>query len=373
VNDDDALVAGGARYALILRRGDNVIERYSLATLQKERTFSSDYHRAFSLTMGRSSPGIALLVAGDDTDLDFNVLAFDAETMSVTATAPRDIISEFDRPSQATVRASADGHRFGVCRDRISPSGFTILDVDGDKISKFYEHKECGVLVPDADGSEIYTTNSAVFTNTCGPLLVGKDNWARGTAYAPSYHPLYFLGIPYSTDHKGPKAVGIYLKDTTSPLVEISDAFPALSPVKIAMSTNRRGKNPDPLTPDKRFHFYPQLNLVLTIPPANDKIVAHPLDIHALLEQQNRNYLYVTSVPPLAETGTRYHYQLEAASHAGGVKFSLQSGPAGLTVSESGEVTWDTPPDGTNRDIEVSLRDASGEATHHTFRIKVRN
>jgi len=372
VNDDNALVAGGARYALVVRRGENVIDRYSLATLQKERSFnSSEYRQAFSLTMGRSSPGIALLVSGADQDLDFNVLSFDAETMSVAATAPRAVADDLGRPSRMTVRASADGHRFGVCRDGTSPSGFTILDARGDTISRFYEHEDSGVLVPGADGSEIYTTASGVFTHTHGPVLATKGNWARGTAYVPSYHPLYFLGIPYSTDKKGPKIAGIYLKDTTTPLLELANAFPALSPAKIVQSTNRNGKNPDPLTPDKRFHFYPQLNLILTIPPANDKIVAHPIDIHALLEQKGAPYLYVTSVPPFAETGTRYHYQLETASHAGGVKFALQTGPAGLTVSESGEVTWDTSPQPTDKTVEVSLQDASGETTHHTFHIVV--
>ena len=128
------------------------------------------------------------------------------------------------------------------------------------------------------------------------------------------------------------------------------------------------GRNKDPLTADKRYHFYPQLNLLLTIPPTNNKIVARPLDVRAMLDKKGIDYLYVVSSAPVGKVSAAYHYKLDVASH-GKVQFTLQSGPRGLTVSKTGDVVWNAPAEPADEMVSVSLKDESGQETSHTFRV----
>jgi hypothetical protein len=60
-------------------------------------------------------------------------------------------------------------------------------------------------------------------------------------------------------------------------------------------------------------------------------------------------------------------------SNAGGVKYALQSGPRGLTVSPEGVVDWTPPPMPGDETVIVSLKDSSGQETLHTFQISVVN
>ncbi len=129
------------------------------------------------------------------------------------------------------------------------------------------------------------------------------------------------------------------------------------------------GRSTDPLTLDKRYHFFPQLNLFLTIPPTNDKIVARAFNIRQLLDEKGIDYLYVTSFPPLGKVSASYHYQLEVASHAGSITYALQAGPSGLTISKDGRVEWKPPAQPADETVIVSLKDASGQELLHSFHV----
>ena len=64
----------------------------------------------------------------------------------------------------------------------------------------------------------------------------------------------------------------------------------------------------------------------------------------------------------VVETGTiEALRKVEVKSKAGGLKYSLETPPPGMTVSADGTVTWDVPADFAQPDVEVSLtvRDAS--------------
>ncbi len=362
--DDRAVIAGGAKYMLVASPGENLLQRYSLDTLKLDRTITNSFGNVTSLTMGRSSPGLALMIAGNSSPGGFNVMAFDAESMTVVATAERNIAMQMYSPN-ATVRASAEGRTFGVYRPGLSPSGFTILNFHDNELSQFYEHVSPGVLVPNADGSQIFTSSSGIYTDKYAPLIEGSGNWASGVTYLPSYHPKYFLSVPYNyiSDKKATNTIGIFLEGTSRALLQMSEEFKEM---RIAKQGAGRG---DPITADKRYHFYPQLNLLLTIPPTNNKIVARPLNILSLLDQKGIDYLYVLSTAPLGQVSAPYRYKLEAASRAGKVKFALQSGPPGLTISADGAVAWKAPAEPKDETVIVSLKDASGQETLHTFHV----
>ena len=60
-------------------------------------------------------------------------------------------------------------------------------------------------------------------------------------------------------------------------------------------------------------------------------------------------------------------------TNKGGLKVKLESGPDGMKVSPEGEVTWAVPADfeGPAPEVLVSIGDASGRQTFHTFAVAV--
>jgi len=182
---------------------------------------------------------------------------------------------------------------------------------------------------------------------------------------------MYFLGIPYNESHgsskkKSVRSIGIYLTGSSQSLIQIPEES---GQTPGASEHNRR--NDDPITLDKRYHFFPHLNLLLTIPATNDKIVARSVNVRQLLDEKGIDYLYVTSIAPQGKVSAHYEFKLEAVSKAGGVKFALQTGPAGLTVSSDGKVAWEAPAKPVEENVIVSLKDASGQEAFHTCRIVI--
>ncbi|MEI9895522.1 MAG: hypothetical protein WDN28_16925 [Chthoniobacter sp.] len=163
---------------------------------------------------------------------------------------------------------------------------------------------------------------------------------------------------------KNAGAIGIYWTGASQPLLLTPGGFPEMQAGK-----KEPGRSTDPLTLDKRYHFFPQLNLFLTIPPTNDKIVARAFNIRQLLDEKGIDYLYVTSFPPLGKVSASYHYQLEVASHAGSITYALQAGPSGLTISKDGRVEWKPPAQPADETVIVSLKDASGQELLHSFHV----
>jgi hypothetical protein len=102
----------------------------------------------------------------------------------------------------------------------------------------------------------------------------------------------------------------------------------------------------DDFTVEKRFHFVPAANLLVTIPLTNDRLVLGRIDVRQALDKFGRDYLVVTTRSKLCATaGETFNHQNEAFSKAGGIRYTVKQGPDGLTVSETGETTW-LPPKG---------------------------
>ena len=184
---------------------------------------------------------------------------------------------------------------------------------------------------------------------------------------------MYFYSIPYGEDRssqekKAPTTPAIYVGRSSEPLVSLPEPFDEMM-TKIGVERSRSG--PDPLTLDKRCHFYPQLDLFLTIPPTNDKIIARPVNVRKILTDKGIDYLYVTSTTPIAHVSQPFQYQLEAVSKAGGVTYSLQTGPVGLSVTADGIVSWNAPAKAGDETVIVGLKDSSGTEAFHTFQVFV--
>ena len=130
-----------------------------------------------------------------------------------------------------------------------------------------------------------------------------------------------------------------------------------------------------PLSIDKRVHFFPTANLLVNIPTMRDQLVLHRLDVNAALEKAGIDYLYVTSLPPTtASRGSTFTYTIAVKSRQGSIRYTLDSGPDGMTISDHGDLKWSVPasePVG-RQGVIVTIKDASGQEILHSFNITIR-
>jgi hypothetical protein len=99
------------------------------------------------------------------------------------------------------------------------------------------------------------------------------------------------------------------------------------------------------------------------------------LDVRKALDKLGGDYLVVTSPSNLyATAGESFSHQIDAFSKAGSIRYSLAQGPDGLTVSQSGNLTWLPPKRPANDDLVtavVTVADSTGTERFHTLRIRV--
>jgi hypothetical protein len=131
----------------------------------------------------------------------------------------------------------------------------------------------------------------------------------------------------------------------------------------------------DDFTVDKRFHFVPAANLLVTIPFTNDRIVVRRLDVRKALDKLGGDYLVVTSPSNLhATAGKSLSHQIEALSKAGDIRYTVAQGPDGLAVSPTGNLTWLPPKSAARGDVVtavVTVADSTGTERFHTLRIRL--
>ena len=373
LEEDPAVFAGGAEHILISYPKKNLIVRHNLDTLEKERTVNNPLGMVDSIAIGRSSSRYAMMLAGGSQNGhdSSKIKVFDFIRMAAVE------VGEVESHAFLTgtgniLRASADGRLYGCTKTSGSPSGVGIIQFKNGKLTTRYEHDSKGTVIPNPDGSLIFTTYGGVFTPDYIPVIKSNGNWSSATHFIPSYHSMYFFSVPpqerpSSGDKSLQKPIELYIKGSNQPLISLTEPFDEMR----MTSDDQYSRNKSPFTVEKRYHFIPQLDLFLTIPESNDKIVARTIKVHDLLDEKEIDYLYVTSSPPPAVVSKPYTYQLEVASRAGGVKYSLQSGPDELDLSADGLITWTPPEKASEEPVIVSISDALGQETFYTFQIVV--
>jgi hypothetical protein len=131
-------------------------------------------------------------------------------------------------------------------------------------------------------------------------------------------------------------------------------------------------RNHSGLSLDKRVHLIPDAKLLVVLPETNDRLIVRRVDPEEALEKSEFDYLLVTSTPVNVVTrGSLYSYQITVKSRKGGVKYKLDSGPAGMKLSPDGRLTWTVPGDWSTKenDVIITLSDSSGQEVFHTFKI----
>lgn len=103
--------------------------------------------------------------------------------------------------------------------------------------------------------------------------------------------------------------------------------------------------------------------------PFGSRICLKRYDIEAEIAKLDSNVLHVMSDPPTEfYPGMKLDYSIRALSNRGGLKYRLEAGPGGMTVSAAGRVEWSAPIDAPQRQTAViAVSDRSTKTIFHNI------
>ncbi len=237
---------------------------------------------------------------------------------------------------------------------------------------------ELGHFVPGPDGATFFT-GTGDRRDASGKLIgrVEPDDPRKPREIAlPSIDPSYYLmvgGLPSVAyqPHQTSSAPGAVTASVHAE-GDGSRLFTVYGLDEMATTVKLEDWYPDDVTTDKRFHFIPAANLLVTIPPSNDCLVLRRVDVAAVA---GGDRLVVVSPTALSVTaGEKLQHRIVARSKKGGITYTLSSGPDGLVVSKDGQLTWTAPSAQKGEEVTavVTVGDPSGDEVFHTLKIRVR-
>lgn len=374
LSSDNVLFAAGAEKLIIVVRNQSVIQRYDLATQKMERTAPlPEVGQLDGLALGYASAGPAMLMTRQGPRL------LNLEKLEL-ADPKEDVGDNRWRPHPQyplQVRASADGSTFAAWEPGLSPGGIRLLTLDGDTAKYRYEHSSAGVLQPSYDGNLLFT-GAGLYSADLKPLSADRFH---GIVCIPAYHPAYFLGFDrqnrihgHNTRNSRNRAENPKLSLYTTGDKRLLVSFTEFDELNDPQETPFNRFNS--LSIDKRVHFFPTANLLVTVASTRDQLVLRRLEVTAALEKAGIDYLYVASLPPppAAARGSKFTYAIAVQSRQGRLQFALDSGPEGMTLSADGKLQWNVPADqaANHEAVIVTIKDASGQEIQHSFNIAIR-
>jgi serine protease Do len=379
---EDALVAAGAAKFVILSPSHSVLQRWSLATLEKERTVVAGADATFTaLAMGSSSAGPIMffcVTEGRQHPIGSAGFGFlDLETLKPLKLDRSTSYFMGNRQGnnagstillssphfgggneRVQLRAAPGGELFAAWSTTHSPRGMlSFVWRSKGSVEMHYDHNDVGHILPGGDGRTLYTGSGGLFNEDLKPSRLGMS--AKGF-FVPSTDPNYFLGLDK-------QRASLYVTGNSSPLLVVN----GLAELDDSSSRNRQSD----MIADKRVVFIPPADLLVTFPLSQDQVVLRRLNVMESLRKSDIDYLFVSSMPVRKATrGAAYEYPLSVQSRRGGLKYDLTSGPEGMKVSPAGKITWDVPGDieGDDVTVVVTIKDSSNQEIFHTFSIRLR-
>ncbi len=358
VAEDNVKIAAGRDKLVVVLPGAKLIQRYSLATFERELTAPLPYpYQLIGITMGPASDG-PLLVESADYPRIGAMSFFDIRTMKKLDLQPGRPVPCNIAPN-VRLHASADGSVITAGNQSYILSGQTF---------NAYDVPANGYLLPSPDGRTLYSAGRQ-FTAEGKPLGEQKGGYGSALWYLPAVQGPYYLSLNEKREGNAGKqflSLAVHLSGDSRPLFTLPN-FSALDGLVDWISGR-----PSPF--ERHIFLIPDAHLLVLMPKSNDKLVLHRFDPDQLLEQSGVDYLFVQSRPPArAVKGATYRYPIAVRSKKGGVKLRLDAGPSGMKVTPEGKLTWDVPANFAEPEVDVILTvsDASGQEIFHTFKIAV--
>jgi WD40 repeat protein len=308
---EDVLVAAGARQAVLVYPSLGFLHRVDLETLALDgQTRIPVSGRVTAIAMGSDSAGPILAAWSPAYRRDPNTHHYfsliDLGTLKVVdvrsthyndgkpstaafdawgGLAPiRGVIIPFELNGRKSlhVRASAGGNLFGLWDTDVSPGGLAILDLRSDEARVSFEHTDAVHVVPGPDGRAVYT-GALGRVDPDGKPLSRLGEWVAYPRMIPSTDPKFYLGVSLpNSDPNGPRVVLTFHEAGTDRvrghLDERFDDFEAGAMPPNRPATEQR----QTLDFDRRFLWVPQAELLVLIPPTDDRLILRKVAASAL-------------------------------------------------------------------------------------------
>ena len=375
-------IAAGMDKVFVADPGTGAVQRWDLRSMQKEVTVP--------LPTGPMGTTLDAMVTGSAAYGPILVGYTEKERSGGTGkfvdpVTFKEVVPEFERGMQLPVmtpylaRASADGRTFAYHAGHGGePHAMKVISLEGTtaKLVGDVWPAPTSLGVPSADGLLIYTS-AGVFTSRMIPSDGGKQGSSLPARHGPLSLRLQPAGDPHAMKRRpGSKTassgstVTFHFPKDERPIGKLEDVD------GIHHEGIGYGGSQDKINHDKRVHWIPNAKILVTIPASNDKLLLYRFDPDEVLAKSDIDYLYVTSsAPTLAVKGSEYAYYVQVKSKRGGVKYKLESGPAGMKVGSDGRVTWAVPKDfdQAEADVLLTVSDATGQEVFHSFRMTVKS
>lgn len=370
----DVLVAGTRSHIIVLDRSNDVLERWSLKKLTKERVVKPPFQGiAKSLITGNVTEGpvIALWAQGSDALSRCQFMSIDVATLQGNRLEAKGGRLHVSFRDATHLRMSADGSVFGMWATSHSPQGLNSVRVQGNQLIGLNKHTSVGHVVPGPSGMHLFTGLGGVFTNE---LNAKSANSRSNIPCVPTSHSNFYVTVPAEpgaqrnmgrNPFKGIRS-SLNVVSSQSVLTDLPD-------LGLGSDDSNRSWTTSDFSLDKRVHFHVQAGLLATVPFTNDKVLLQKVDLEETLRKSGTDYFFIMSVPERTfVAGQRYEYQCSVLARRDGVRFELASGPEGMEVSRDGKLTWDVPSGFTEDSVNVILNveGSEGESLYDTFTLR---
>jgi hypothetical protein len=360
IPEDDAILAAGMEKLFVCLPNANVVQRWNLRTLERELTAPSPVTGSMkAATMGWSSGGPLLLISDQKSEFIDPITLKPLELQS-------DNKGQFMPRLGPDARASGDGTVF-TCMDHHSTVRvFTVRDgvlkQRGGSTSSF-------ISAPGEDGSFICTMIGVYNTEMVELYPKTNQNGLIVSPFVAAKQGRMFIRIGQG-GHDGPKNFNFFLLGNSTPIAVMPNFAGFEAQTNVYAEGNGRRST------DRRYLLLPNSEVLVALPATNDRLLLRRFNMRELLDKSGVDYLLVTSVAPtVASRGKAYRYDLTVLAKKGGVKYHVDSGPVGMKISAQGQVTWTVPQNfgEAHSDVILTLSDAAGQETFHTFRVFVKD
>ena len=322
--------AAGESKLLIAIAKQNLLQRWDLKTLKKEKTVQLDRdYPPTRAVMGSSGSGPLVLW------YDGKIQLWDVDKLEKIEVEDNGNWPGGEKCHNLAMAISADGHTFTYWDTGYGPLHIGVASFQGGEAtiarSKSAHSRNHCWIIPNASGSQFFQYDGTVLTADFREI---PGN--RGTIFLPTQDPSFCLKINKHEKQRSKSNVVLCTATNLEPVY----TFP--KPFDFSTSVKTNNSNYEPT-----IRYLPKHNLLVWMPderrheegPEN-KIVIRDFDLKAELDKQRQPYLFVDSRPnEKLQYGSDFKYQARALTNAKSVKYSLDFGPPGIAVSKTGIVT----------------------------------
>jgi hypothetical protein len=368
---DEVKFTAGQDKLIVVLPATHVLERWGLSPLRREAQGPAPATgKVTGVLMGSASEGpllVSCYLKGTNGKIISRLL--DPLTLRPLSTGTPGNVLPGGMDAFEQYRVSADGTVFATWKANATPQGLGTLVRQGTSWKPFYQPISVAPVLPGPDGRFLYT-GQGVYTNQGQPTGTVKVP-TLPAAQGPFYLALgRAVGLPGGLGGKAPGQAGeeglsVHIVGEPKAIVTFPPTAVEVGPAVFGLA---------PLPPEKRVHLVPDAKALVVLAPAGDQVTVYRFDAVSALEKSGLDYVLITSEPPAAAyRGKTYRYQVQAKSKQKELQYRVETGPRGLEVSATGEVTWKVPSDYpvSAKAVSIVVSDKGGHEAAQHFKVHV--